>query len=99
MRIDLKADFTIDSVKALIASQDDTCHAQLRISKDGFAYLSTSEIGGQDIHGLHCRFETWAAGGGWMGTEASQDDSWVRRIHRALDTNWPISSSSYIAIY
>lgn len=99
MRIDLKNNLTIDSVKALIASQDDTCNAQLRISKDGFAYLSTDKIGGQGIEDLHCRFETWAAEGGWMGVDASQDECWVRRIHKALEANWPTRSSAYIASY
>lgn len=99
MRIDLKANLTIDSVKELIASQDGTSHTQLRVSKDGFAYLSTDHIGGQIASDLHCRFETWGAGGGWIGVNASQDESWVRRIHKALNDNWPTRTSSYIAIY
>ena len=42
MQIGLKdpSQLTLDNVRALIASKDDSEHRQLRVSKSGIAYLS-----------------------------------------------------------
>ncbi|MBU2521162.1 MAG: hypothetical protein KKD50_02915 [Proteobacteria bacterium] len=65
--------FTLEGVRQLLASEEDTQHWQLRVTKDGFAYLS-SEIGNINIQGLSFRLETMMAGNSYVGDAASKDD-------------------------
>lgn len=95
VKIDLSKEFTREDVAKLLASKDDSQHRQLRVTKDGIAYLS-DEVGATNIDGLAFRFETWDAGNGYSGLEASQDDSWVRKVFDDLKENWPNPRSTYI---
>jgi len=86
---------TMDSVKLLLASKDDSCHRQLRVSKSGIAYLS-DDAGARNLEEVLFRLETWDAGNSYCGVAAANDDSWAERVFNALKTNWPNSHSSYI---
>lgn len=101
MQIDLKDEdaFTLEAVRALIASKTDSDNTQLRVTKDGIAYLSTESVGGANIQNLHLRFETWMAGNDWVGAGAASDKNWVNRIYKALHSNWPTRTNSFIDIY
>lgn len=54
MHIDLNnpEGLTPEAVRQLLASASDDVHTQLRVSKDGRAYLSSGVVGGTDIDGL-----------------------------------------------
>lgn len=101
MLIDLKQSdaVTLTAVRALIASGDPTVHNQLRVTRNGIAFLSTQAVGGKDVQGLCFRLETWAAGSGYVGTAAAADEMWVQQIHTALRTHWPVPKSDYIDLY
>jgi hypothetical protein len=86
---------TIDDVRQLIASASDETNVQIRVTKDGVAYISTT-VGSEDTDGLAFRFETFSAGSDHVGEAASQDDAWVQRIYEALKKNWPNPTSEYI---
>ena len=86
-------DLTLESVAALIASKDDSEHRQLRVTKDGIAYLS-DEVGGSNVDGLAFYLETWSAGGDYVGQKASQDEKWVQRVYNCLKKHWPAQSDS-----
>lgn len=90
--------FTLDAVRQLIAAGDDHVHNQLRVRRDGRAWLSTV-VGGQHIEGLCFRLETWAAGSGYVGEVAACDDVWVQQIYNALKQNWPNPPYDYIDVY
>lgn len=100
MTIDLKdeSQFTLERVRDLIASKNDSKSYQLRVTKSGSAFLSDA-TGNRDIENLSFRLETWQAGNDYVGIAASKDESWVRRIYECLKKNWPNPSSSYIDIY
>lgn len=100
MKLDLNRpdQFTLEGVKALIASKDDSRHRQLRVTVDGVAYLSDT-VGNADTDGLAFRFETWDAGNDYVGIAASQDEKWVSRIYEALRNNWPNPKSSYLDFF
>lgn len=100
MHIDLNDPnaFTLDAVRQLIAAGDDHVHNQLRVRRDGRAWLSTV-VGGQDIEGLCFRLETWAAGSGYVGEVAACDEVWVQQIFNALKQNWPNPPFDYIDVY
>lgn len=97
MKIDLNdpAQFTLDNVKKLIASKDDSVPRQLRVNSLGIASLS-DEIGNINIDGLAFRLETWLEGNGYVGEEAANDDSWVSRIFKCLQKNWPNPTDTFI---
>ncbi len=101
MQIDLNdpTQFTLEAVRQLIASGDSKVHNQLRVTRLGVAYLSAGVVGGMDIGNLSFRFETWAAGSGYVGLEAAQDAGWVQQIFQALKQHWPNPKSDYIDIY
>ena len=97
MKIDLNSptDFTIENVAALIASKDDSVHRQLRVTSDGFAFLS-DEVGNINTEGLAFRLETWCFGNGYCGKEAANDPTWVKKVYGWLKENWPNPKSSVI---
>jgi len=100
VQIDLNSPdgLTLDAVRQLLASASDAVHNQLRVPKDGIAYLSTVP-GGQDIDGLLFRLETWAKGSGYVGNVAASDEVWVMQIFNALKDNWPNPPYDYIDVY
>ncbi|MGX1174267.1 hypothetical protein [Pseudomonas sp. R151218B TE3479] len=101
MQIDLNAPdgLTVEAVRQLLASASDDEHTQLRVTKDGIAYLSSGVVGGADIDGLRFRLETWAKGSGYVGRVAASDEVWVMQIYNALKDNWPNPPFDYIDVY
>ncbi|OWT75440.1 MULTISPECIES: hypothetical protein [unclassified Achromobacter] len=99
MQIDLKdpAQFTKNRVRELIASHEDGRHWQLRVTRQGIAYIS-DVVGNVHCDGLAFWFESWT-GTGYVGPQAADDDEWVNSIHDALDWNWPMPTSRYIDNY
>ncbi|WDG40699.1 hypothetical protein PUP72_18830 [Pseudomonas synxantha] len=92
-------DLTQTAVRELLASASDDEHTQLRVTKEGIAYISSGTVGGVNIDGLLFRLETWAKGSGYVGIVAASDEVWVMQIFNALKQNWPTPSSDYIDIY
>ena len=91
MQIDLNTPdgLTLDAVRQMLAAASDDEHTQLRVTKDGIAYISSGVVGGTDINGLLFRLETWAKGSGYVGLVAASDEVWVMQIFNALKENWP----------
>lgn len=81
-------DFTIGNVGKLIASGDDNADTQLRVSKDGIAFLEQIS-GAEQKDGLLFRIETWDAGMALVGPKASTNARWVRDVFYFLKKNWP----------
>lgn len=92
-------DLTQAAVRELLASASDDEHTQLRVTREGIAYISSGTVGGVNIDGLLFRLETWAKGSGYVGIVAASDEVWVMQIFNALKQNWPTPSSDYIDIY
>jgi hypothetical protein len=92
-------DLTQAAVRELLASASDDEHTQLRVTKEGIAYISSGIVGGVDIDGLLFRLETWSKSSGYVGIVAASDEVWVMQIFNALKENWPTPSSDYIDIY
>lgn len=101
MQIDLNDshNLTLDAVRQLLASASDDEHTQLRVTREGIAYISSGVVGGVDIDGLLFRLETWAKGSGYVGNVAASDAVWVMQIFNALKENWPKPAFDYIDIY
>ncbi|WP_454691866.1 hypothetical protein [Achromobacter aloeverae] len=99
MQIDLNDpnQFTRRRVRELIASHEDGQHWQLRVTREGIAFIS-DVVGNVQCDGLAFRFESWT-GRGYVGPQAADDDEWVNRIYGALARNWLAPSSAYIDDY
>ncbi len=87
---------THESVARLLASATDRTNTQLRVTKEGAAFISSTNVGADRIDGLAFRLETFSAGTDHVGPAAAKDSDWVNRILKALKDNWPHPSSSYI---
>ena len=89
------SDLSVDGVRRLLASEEDTQNWQLRVSSEGIAYLS-SEVGNINTDGLAFRMETWLAGNGYVGKAASEDIAWVHKVYNSLRENWPNPEDEFI---
>ena len=98
MEIDLTRPFTKDDVRALLASVDDSQNWQLRVRKDGSAFLS-ADVGANKLDGILFRLETWDVGNGYVGPNAAADDDFVQRIYSVLNKNYPVPKSSYSDVF
>jgi hypothetical protein len=90
-------EFTLSAVRALLASKDDSQHRQIRVTKEGIAFLS-DEVGNLNTAGLACRFSTLSMGTDFVGENASKDEKWVRIVYDKLKANWPEPSQNYIEL-
>jgi hypothetical protein len=91
---------TTENVRRMLASVDDGEHSQIRVSKDGRAYVERGVIGDARIEGVLFRSaETLCAGNGYVGPGAASDSIWVEQVYQGLKrlqkayedlkTNWP----------
>lgn len=90
MQMDLNDpdDFTLENLRKVIASKDDSADRQLRITTDGIAYLS-DDVAAENLDGLLFRFETWNKGNDYVGPAAAADDNHVLGVFAAMVENWP----------
>lgn len=97
MEIDLNNpnDFSIDSLKKLVASKESTKPTQFRVTKNGILFLSEI-VGNKELSNIKFRLETNASGTDYVGKIASQNELWVNRLFKVINENWPIPSASYI---
>lgn len=100
MTIDLNEpeELTLEQVRKLIASCDDSVHRQLRVTQGGTVFISDT-VGASHLEGIALRLETWVAGNDYLGVKASQDNEWVQRIYNVLRRNWPEPTDSYLDNY
>lgn len=89
---------TVDSVKDLIASKDDSADRQIRVMDNGDVVLS-DDIGSQNLTGVRFRLDTLNAGNGYVGKAAAGDQSWVGRVHRAIEEHWKDGTRGYVDLY
>lgn len=97
MKINLNApgEFTIEKLKQLIASEDDSVNTQFRVTDEGILFLSKI-VGNRELDGIRFRFETNGMLNGYVGKKASENEIWVKRIFDAVNENWPNPYSTYI---
>jgi hypothetical protein len=89
---------TLDSVRRLLASKDDSDHRQLRVNEAGVAYLS-DDVGFENLDGVRFRLATFSAGAGYTGPEAAADDDFVQRVLDALKRHWSDGTRGYVELF
>ena len=99
MHIDLTnpKEFTIENVRKLLASTDDSRNRQLRVTTEGSAFIS-DEVGIRNLDGIKFRFETWGAGNGYCGSKAAKNEKYVRDTYKDLKTAWEKGLKGYIDV-
>ena len=80
-------EFTVPNFARLLASKDDSQHRQLRVSKDGYVYLS-DVIGNLEIDDVKFAFESWMQGNGYCGLEAAADAKYVADEYEMVRVAW-----------
>lgn len=79
---------TIEDLTDLIASGNDTKDSQLRINNNDEIYISYDYVGADNLTDIKSRFETFDAGNGYIGLEASQDKKYVKQLFETIKYNW-----------
>lgn len=77
--------FTKQRLRELIASIEDNSRTQLRISNNGYLYL-TNKL--NDNKNDLFRFESFMAGNGYVGKKASEDSEWIDQLFQTIDYEW-----------
>lgn len=100
MKINLNdpLDFTIENVRKLIGSHDDSVHTQFRVTNDGYLFLSEI-VGNKQLEEILFRLETNSSYGGYVGEKGANDEAWVKRIFEVVKKNWPHPSAKYIDVF
>lgn len=80
-------DMTVEDFKMFIASGDDTKDSQLRINYNDEIYISYDDIGADNLIGVKDRFETFDAGNGYIGLEASRDEKYIKQLFDTVKYN------------
>ena len=88
---------TIEQLRDLIASGDDSHDNQIRITTSGDIFLSNI-VGADDLDGIAGRFETYDAGNGYVGAEAAADQKFIEELFDAIQ-HWKESPRTYIDTY
>ena len=92
MAFDLKKEWSVTDVSALLASVDDDRSWRLEVTADGIALLNdlteTPDASYED--GLHCFFEIWEAGTDFVGPGAAKDSQLCAKIEKVLRQNYPV---------
>lgn len=96
MNIDINnGELTLENVKRLIASKDDSKARQIRVTVKGIVFLS-DDVGAQNLEGILFRLPTYGADNKYVGKVAADDASHVASIYDVLRNNWPNPISQYI---
>ncbi len=91
---------TLEQFRLLIACGNDSHNNQIRVTKSGMVYLSEDIVGSEQLDGVALSFETFHAGGGYVGVKAAEDNSHVIPLFHALKRNWTEGiSHAYIDIF
>jgi len=101
MKVDLNDpnDFTIENVRKLIASEDDSVNTQFRVTDAGILFLSR-DVGNRNLEGVKFSIETSIAGNGYVGQGAAENENWVKRIYKVFKENYPDSEwGSYCDVF
>lgn len=88
---------TIEQLRALIASGDDSHRNQIRITTSGDIFLS-SIVGADHLDGIAGRFETFDAGNSYVGARAAADQEFIEKLFAAIQ-HWKEFPRTYIDIY
>ena len=86
---------TLNQLKELISAGNDNVSNQIRVSENGVVYLSQA-VGADCLEGVKFRFETFDAGNGYVGKNASEDETYLKSIYNTIKKNWENPKSTYI---
>lgn len=89
------SNLSIEDVREMIAGGDDSVDNQVRVSKNGYLYLS-QDTGARNLNEVKFRFDTFDAGNDYVGLEASKDEEHIKKIYSAVIHFWNNDSTGYI---
>lgn len=87
---------TVDNVKEMISQGDDNHRNQIRVTKSGEVFLSQDIVGASQIENLAFRFESFDAHNDYVGSRASADEAFIKKIYDALKYHWEHGGRTYV---
>ena len=95
--------FTLGSVRYLIALGDNEKHNQLQVTTAGLAsfvsWSADEDKPRQSASDIAFTLEIYSAGSDHVGQEAAQDDVWTKAVFDDLSSNWPNPSDPSVALF
>ncbi len=88
---------TVEQLRTLIASGDDSKANQIRIKKDGTIFLSTV-VGMDCLCDIAGRFETFQPNNGYVGAERANDDEYIQRLYLTI-RDWIEHPRSFVDVW
>lgn len=89
MKLDISKPENLSSedVARLLGSVDDSVNRELRVTKEGIAYIveADDEVPDDELF----RFTPWIRGNSFTGNAAAKDGLWIAKVEQALRNNWP----------
>ena len=86
---------TKEQLKQLINSADDNFDNQIRVTKDGYVFISRT-VGAVAIEDLQFRYETWDAGNDFVGPTAACDEQYIDDLFNSIKSDWNKKRNGYI---
>ncbi len=87
--------FTIEQCRELFREADDSEYNQVRIDLNGEVYIS-KDIGGENLEGVKCRFESFIAGNEYVGPKAAKDEKYILKQYERIKLAWEKDLTGYI---
>ena len=88
---------TMEQLRDLIRSGDDSKQNQIRIKEDGTIFLSQI-VDGDCLDGIVGRFETFQPNNHYVGPESAKDDKYIRRLFLTIQ-HWIECPCPYIDVW
>lgn len=88
-------DLTVEKCSELYSEADDRVHNQLRVTEDGYVYLSQA-VGTRDLIGIRFRFETYCCFNGYVGPKAASKTEFIIEQQRQIRLAWKHGAKGYI---
>lgn len=97
MKLDISKpeNLTTENIAKLLGSVDDSVNRQLRVNKNGFAYIVESDEAHQEDELYSCPI--WIRGNRLTGEAAEKNTGWVADVKEVLEENWPTPNLLEIA--
>lgn len=100
MSFNLNAPWGAPDVAALLASVEDDRNWRIILDRNGTVSLLDATANETPFAFLHCYFETYMHGNGYVGSDAAADTRHVDDITQSLRRNWPsLVADAYINSY
>jgi len=88
-------DLNEENCAELFSEADDRILNQLRVSYDGYVYISKT-VGAENLIDVKFRWETYVAYNGYVGPKAASDTNYIKNQLKEITLGWKVGAKGYI---